>query len=126
MTGIAPTSVCVETAIREAPVRAVTAASFSRRLLPAEPIGQGATGYIGVPGSAAASWGCENYDATLSYHTRSIIRLGLDFRIHHKGAGSETVVSHSGVSSSTAEHTLLWGFRRMVDTANRNAERRFK
>ena len=56
------TSVCVETAIREAHAR-----SYCCILLEdctAEPIGQGARGYIGVPGSASSGGGA-NYDATL-------------------------------------------------------------
>ena len=56
------TSVCVETAIREAHAR-----DYSCILIEdctAEPIGHGAKGYIGVPGSVASSGGA-NYDATL-------------------------------------------------------------
>jgi ureidoacrylate peracid hydrolase len=56
------TSVCVETAIREAHARGYCCILLED--CTAEPIGQGATGYIGVPGSAAASGGA-NYDATL-------------------------------------------------------------
>jgi ureidoacrylate peracid hydrolase len=58
----ATTSVCVETAIREAHAR-----DYRCILLEdctAEPIGQGAKGYAGVPG-AIASAGGSNYEATL-------------------------------------------------------------
>jgi len=56
------TSVCVETAIREAHAR-----DYACILLEdctAEPIGHGAKGYIGVPGATASSGGA-NHDATL-------------------------------------------------------------
>jgi len=56
------TSVCVETAIREAHARGYCCILLED--CTAEPIGQGAKGYIGVPGSAASSGGA-NYDATL-------------------------------------------------------------
>jgi ureidoacrylate peracid hydrolase len=56
------TSVCVETAIREAHAR-----DYRCILLEdctAEPIGRGAGGYVGVPGANGSSGGA-NYDATL-------------------------------------------------------------
>jgi ureidoacrylate peracid hydrolase len=56
------TSVCVETAIREAHAHGYCCILLDD--CTAEPIGQGAKGYIGVPGSASSSGGA-NYDATL-------------------------------------------------------------
>jgi ureidoacrylate peracid hydrolase len=56
------TSVCVETAIREAHARGYCCILLED--CTAEPIGRGAKGYIGVPGSAGSSGGA-NYDATL-------------------------------------------------------------
>jgi ureidoacrylate peracid hydrolase len=56
------TSVCVETAIREAHAHGYCCILLED--CTAEPIGQGAAGYIGAPGCAGSTGGA-NYDATL-------------------------------------------------------------